>query len=369
MIIKDEIYGTIHFDSLETKIIDSETFQRLRRIKQMSVANLVYPGANHTRFEHSIGTAHLSYIIAKTLQFDEDLCRKVKLYGLLHDVGHTAFSHEGEDIVKKYIGDHEHIGKEKILFGEIADILKENYTPSEIIDIEKNGYGDIVSSDLGSDRMDYLKRDALNTGVAYGLIDVDRIINTLGFNSKLYIDKRGLEAAEYLFVARFMMFSTVYMHHTVRIATSLLYRAMEAAIEDKTIHPLDFIKMDDNEIFTLLFNSESATPWAQRLKNRKFYKEIGRFSRLNYSEEKIRNLESLLSDHFGFQIILDYPHEFFKKASINVKDETLKEIGQISTLIQSLKKAEEDKMNVLVLVPEEKRAMETEILKYLELYE
>ena len=144
---------------------------------------------------------------------------------------------------------------------------------------------------------------------------------------------------------------------------------MEAAIEDKTIHPLDFIKMDDNEIFTLLFNSESATPWAQRLKNRKFYKEIGRFSRLNYSEEKIRNLESLLSDHFGFQIILDYPHEFFKKASINVKDETLKEIGQISTLIQSLKKAEEDKMNVLVLVPEEKRAMETEILKYLELYE
>ena len=125
MMIKDEIHGTIEFDALEERIIDTSSFQRLRRIKQMSVTNLVYPGANHSRFEHSIGTAHLSAVIARRLELGEEEIKKVKLYGLLHDIGHVAFSHEGEDVLKKYIGDHEEIGKKKILNGEIAEILSE----------------------------------------------------------------------------------------------------------------------------------------------------------------------------------------------------------------------------------------------------
>ncbi|MCI0563398.1 MAG: HD domain-containing protein, partial [Nitrososphaera sp.] len=155
MIIKDEIHGTVEFSELEARIIDSEEFQRLRRIKQMSVTNLVYPGANHTRFEHSIGTAHLSALIARKLGLDPEIVSKVKLYGLLHDIGHTAFSHEGEDIVKKYIGDHEQLGKKKITHGPVSDILSENYRPKEIVDIGKSPYGSIITSDLGSDRMDY----------------------------------------------------------------------------------------------------------------------------------------------------------------------------------------------------------------------
>ena len=135
MMIKDEIHGTIGFDTLEARVIDCATFQRMRRIKQMSITNLVYPGANHTRFEHSLGTAHLAAVIGRKVGLEEDEVRKVKLYGLLHDIGHTAFSHEGEDVMKKYIGDHEERGRKRITNGEIADIISENFDPKEIADI------------------------------------------------------------------------------------------------------------------------------------------------------------------------------------------------------------------------------------------
>ena len=91
MMIRDEVHGTIEFSGLEGRVIDSSCFQRLRRIKQMSITNLVYPCANHTRFEHSLGTAHLSGVIAERVGLEEEDRAKVRLYGLLHDIGHGAF--------------------------------------------------------------------------------------------------------------------------------------------------------------------------------------------------------------------------------------------------------------------------------------
>ncbi len=351
MIIKDEIHGTIEFNELEEKVIDSIPFQRLRRIKQMSVTNLVYPGANHTRFEHSIGTAHLGWVIAKKLGLEEEDARKVKIHGLLHDIGHTAFSHEGEDVVKKYIGDHEKLGMEKILHGEIADILSENYKPQEIADV--GDYGSIISSDLGADRMDYLKRDALNTGVAYGIIDIDRIVHTLSMKEGMIcIEKGGLESAEYLLVARFMMFSTVYFHHTVRIATAMLYRAIEEAISDGTITPEQFADMDDECAFTSMAKSKKAGKYVDALLRRKLYKEVCGFPKKVWKELDMEKL----SKQFDCDIIVDYPHEFFKPVGLKVNTETgLQPISEVSKLIQSLKKAEEDRMRVLVLTNENAR--------------
>ncbi len=353
MIIKDEIHGTIEFDELEARIIDSAMFQRLRRIKQMSVTNLVYPGANHTRFEHSIGTAHLSEVMANSVGLGPDEVRKVKIYGLLHDIGHTPFSHEGEDVVKRYVGDHEQLGKRKILRGEIADIISENYKPKEIADIggSSSGNGSIITSDLGADRMDYLKRDALNTGVAYGIIDIDRIVHTLLMkDGGLCIGKGGLEAAEYLLVARFMMFSTVYMHRTVRIATAILYRAIEGAIKDGTLSPESFMDMDDEGALSAISGSRSGGPYAKALLGRKLYKEICSFPKEGWSENKAREMEAHLSLELGSDIIVDYPHEFFKEVGLRVStDEGLKPISEVSSLIQSLKKAEEGRMRVLVL--------------------
>ncbi len=341
--IKDEIHGTVEFDELAERIIDTPAFQRLRRVKQMSVTNLVYPGANHTRFEHSIGTAHLSAVIAQMLGLDEEECAKIKLYGLLHDIGHVAFSHEGEEILKKHVGDHEKLGRAKIVDGEIADILSEKYRPEEIADVRKSAFGDIITSDLGSDRMDYLERDAKNTGVAYGIIDIDRIVHTLVMEEdRLCIDKRGLEAAEYLLVARFMMFSTVYLHKTVRIAAAMLYRAIEATLKDG--FPAEkFAELDDEGAMLAMLKS-SGKGYAEGLRERRLYKEVCSFP----IEESGKAKE--IEERFAGEVIVDYPHAFFKPVDCMVRtDGGLVPITKMSKLVQSLKKAEEERMRVLVL--------------------
>ncbi len=347
MMIKDEIHGTLEFDELEEKIIDSGEFQRLRRIKQMSVTNLVYPGANHTRFEHSLGTAHLSALIAKRIGLDEDEARKVKLYGLLHDIGHTPFSHEGEDILKQYVGDHEKLGEKKILKGELADIISESFRPKEILGLKK---ANIITSDIGSDRMDYLKRDAQNTGVAYGIIDIDRIVHTLGMDrEQLCIEKGGLEAAEYLLVARFVMFSTVYLHKAVRIATAMLYRAIEETIADGH-SPEEFAALDDESAMAAMLEGKGKK-YADSIRNRRLYKEVCSLPRGNVDGAK--ELEERLKKDFKCGVIVDYPHAFFKPADFLVKTEDgIVPISKLSKLVQSLKKAEEERMRVLVLAEE-----------------
>ncbi len=355
MIIRDEIHGTIEFDSLEERIIDSEEFQRLRRIRQMSVTNLVYPGANHSRFEHSLGTAHLSGIIAKRVGLEAEDAKKVRIYGLLHDIGHIAFSHEGEDILKRYLGDHEQIGKNKIADGEIGGILSENYKKGEITEVGKSKLGAIINSDLGADRMDYLKRDALNTGVAYGLIDIDRVLHTLSTeNSELCISKRGLEAAEFLLVARFMMFSAVYLHRTVRIATAMLYKAIQGAIDDGSVNPEDFLKLGDDTALSRMLGSPKGGQYAKALLNRNLYKEVTSLPKQGFDPAKSQNLEKELKKKTGKDIIVDYPHSFFKPVSIKVRtDKGLLPIADVSMLVGSLEKSEQERMAVLILAQEE----------------
>jgi len=365
VIVKDEVYGTTEFDETEEKIMDTSEFQRLRRITQMSVTNLVYPGANHTRFEHSLGTAYLTSMIADKLGLEEDEKKKVKMFGLLHDIGHVAFSHEGEDILREYIGDHEKLGKEMIQKGEIADILNENYSAKEIAGISEGPAGNIIEADIGSDRMDYLKRDALNTGVAYGVIDIDRIVHTLAVeNDELCVTEGGLEAAESLLVARFMMFSAVYLHKTVRIATAMLHRAIKESIEDKTIKPEEFIYMGDEVAYWRMSRSSSAKKYAEGILKRKLYKEIMPVPKKKISRETAKKLEKELSEKFDCDIMIDYPTQFSKTVELKVKtDEGLKPLTELSSLVSSLQKAEEERRRVLVLADEETRKSKGEEIR------
>lgn len=354
MIIKDELYGTIEFDDLEKRIIDTPDFQRLRRIKQMSFTNLVYPGANHTRFEHSLGCAHLSSVISEKLGMEEETKRKVKLFGLLHDIGHTAFSHEGEDILAPFIGDHEKLGEERIRKGPVADVLSENYRPSEIVDLAKQKEGQIVEADIGADRMDYLKRDALNTGVAYGVIDIDRIVHTLELSGKdLVISEGGLEAAESLLVGRFMMFSAVYLHRTVRIATAMLYRALSLSLDDGAVVPADFRSLSDDDALSAMQRSARAKPYVEGLLNRKLFKEVLSLDK-KIGKRKAEMVGTELQKDLGCDVLVDWPHPFFKPVGFKVMtSDGVKAITELSDLVRSLKRSEESRMKVLVIVPPE----------------
>ena len=260
-------------------------------------------------------------------------------------------------MIAEYTGGHEAVGRRRICKGEIADIISENYHPKEIADIENSAYGSIITSDLGSDRMDYLKRDALNTGVAYGIIDIDRIVHTLTMEKEgLCITKGGLEAAEYLLIARFMMFSAVYLHKTVRIATAMLYRAMEGAIEDGVVMPKDFSEMDDDAAFAAMLKSKKGKPFADALLQRRLYKEVISLSKEGWSIKKAEEQSRKISQKLGHDIIIDYPRGFFKPISLKVKtDDGIRQITSMSRLVRSLKESEEDRLKVLVLADEKTR--------------
>jgi len=347
MIIKDELHGNIEFNELEKRIIDTEEFQRLRRIKQLALTHLVYPGATHTRFEHSLGTAHLSGRICDKLELDEDTIQKIRLYALLHDIGHVAFSHESEKILHEFLGDHDLIGQKKILKSEVADVLGAQFDPKEIIEISNTSLGQLISSDLGSDRMDYLQRDARNTGVAYGIIDQDRIIQTLFLKDEIMgIKSNGLEAAESLLIARFLMFSTVYMHHTVRIASAMLQKSITLAMNDDDLSAEDFLQFSDEDILNKLLKSTNSTSreYSDRLLKRDLLK-------IAYScpyDENIENNIEELREQLP-ETLIDFPSPFAKPTTIMVDLRgELKPLEELSDIVHSLKSVEQ-RRKILVI--------------------
>lgn len=357
--IKDEIHGNVEISELEAMIIDSEEFQRLRSIKQMAFTYLVYPGANHTRFEHSIGVMHLASRACEKLGFGKESTEKIRLFALLHDIGHVPFSHELEKTLKKYLGTHEEIGNRKIMESGLKDVIGEQFDAKEIILMEKSAEGKVVSSDLGVDRMDYLVRDAQNTGVAYGVIDSERIIHTLELrNGELLINEGGLEAAESLLIARFMMFSTVYLHKTVRIAAAMFQRGVEKAIEAGEVAPEDFLDIGDEEALALMREKLSSSGYVKRLMKRKLYKQAYSLDSEGFSKVKGRlgDIEREISEKAGCEVILEYPSGFFKPVDFKVDiDGKLVPIGKASELVSALRISEEKRRKLMVLCPEEKR--------------
>ena len=184
--IRDPIHNYIVLDELEIELIDTPIMQRLRRIKQLGMAYLVYPGANHTRFEHSLGVYWLARECCKVLELDKTESQAIYIAGLLHDIGHGPFSHLTEEI--KNYPSHKSITVDLIKWSVISDVLsKYGLNVSEISKfIEGKGkFGSLISSELDVDRMDYLEWDAHYTGVSTG-VDLGRLTATMCFfNNKL----------------------------------------------------------------------------------------------------------------------------------------------------------------------------------------
>lgn len=237
-IINDPIYGFVTLpDDLVYDLINHPYFQRLRRIKQLGLTNLVYPGALHTRFHHAIGamylmTEALQVLKSKGIRITDDECRAAIIAILLHDIGHGPFSHALEHTIVKGIH-HEDIST--MLMDELNVIFKGKLELAIKIfkdEHPKKFLHQLVSSQLDMDRLDYLKRDSFFTGVSEGVISSDRIIKMLHVhNGELVVEAKGIYSVEKFLIARRLMYWQVYLHKTVLSAEKLLVNILKRAKE------------------------------------------------------------------------------------------------------------------------------------------
>lgn len=237
-ILNDPVYGfiTIPYESV-FDIIEHPYFQRLRRIKQLGLTHLVYPGALHTRFHHTLGAVHLMGLAveelrAKGYEITDQEAEGVTLAILLHDIGHGPFSHALEHSIVSGVS-HEHLSK---LFMERlnAELNGKLDTAIAIFNDEysKRFLHQLVSSQLDLDRLDYLRRDSFFTGVSEGIVGSDRIIKMLHVvNDELAVESKGIYSIEKFIVARRIMYWQVYLHKTVLSAEHLLIRILKRANE------------------------------------------------------------------------------------------------------------------------------------------
>lgn len=241
--ITDPVHRYISFSAVERDLIDTPLFQRLRRIRQLAGAHLVYPSAQHSRFEHSLGTMHVAgyageSLLKKGFMDNEDNIQELRLAALLHDVGHGPFSHLFEEVLESKCNmTHEDVGKKIILKSEIGDVLRgHGFTPSDICRLSfgesKSSYlNEIIAGSLSADIMDYLPRDSLFTGAEYGKIDYHRLIASFEVvaTGHLAIDKSALYSFESMLISRYEMFKAVYFHKTVRSAEVMLLHSLAQA--------------------------------------------------------------------------------------------------------------------------------------------
>lgn len=273
--IRDPVHGYIKLDDLAFDLMNTPQMQRLRWIKQLGLANLVYPGANHTRFEHSLGVFHLANTLADQLGLDEDNKLKVEVAALLHDVSHGPLSHATETVLQPYLRkEHESI-MNLLRSGELRDILDAfGLRPPEIqafIDGER--LGQIVNSEIDVDRMDYLIRDAHYTGVAYGVIDHLRLLQKMKlYSGRLVVEAGGVQAATSLLISRLLMHPSVYYHHVCRISECMVASSIRQMIEDG-FKAQEIKSMDDAELFTAMSSHGGyAGEMIQRIRSRRLFK-------------------------------------------------------------------------------------------------
>jgi len=365
--IRDPIHGNIRLNELELELLDTPHLQRLRHIKQNGLCYLVYPAMNSTRFEHSLGVMHLAGLLADNLGLEEKDKEKVRIAGLMHDVGHCAFSHTSDDILSEIGYTHEENSSRIVMNTEIADILRDNgIDPTEISEMIKGegNFGKIISSEIDVDKMDYLIRDSYYAGVAYGVIDLERIVHGMKLVKKeLVIEKSSLEAVESLLISRNLMYQTVYRHHTKRIVEEMIKRALRYAMNNKILNQEAFIQMDDIDLISTLRKSGGYSgEIMDRIDKRRLFKTIfqermelvEKNFRKDLSEERNR-IEEKIREDFGIEegyLILDIPQIKLSEFKIMVEfDDGFRRIDEVSSMAKTLENAEREKLTFCIYTP------------------
>jgi HD superfamily phosphohydrolase len=293
-IIRDPLWNNITLDDLAIRLVDTRAFQRLRYVRQLGLAYLVYPGATHTRFEHALGTWHLAGRTLEMLQGRGEIkgdverdARVVAVAALLHDIGHYPFSHALEEIGAPH---HEDVAGALLTRGEIADVLREliaEDAPERVVELIRGRSASplqgLISGSLDLDKIEYLKRDALMCGVPYGEIDVDRLIHSLTLvrdpdtgRSAVGVSEKGLSALESLLFAKYQMYRNVYWHHAVRSATAMYKRLVADAIDRGALRVSELASFSDEALLHQLevtsLREQAPSPLLLGLRERRLFK-------------------------------------------------------------------------------------------------
>jgi HD superfamily phosphohydrolase len=286
-------------------LLDAPEMRRLARISQLGLVGLVYPGACHSRLEHSLGVYRNALLYLKQLAGDERFAAQIRredaetflAAALLHDLGHWPFCHAIEDIALPGVPTHELFANSFLLEGEIADILRDewNVQPRDVTallsekprDTRQRILRSLLSGPIDIDKMDYLARDSLHAGVPYGRnFDQQRLIGSLCLNQAgdgLAISHKGRTAAEMLVFARYVMFSEVYWHHAVRSATAMLQRAFYSLHSGGQLDLDQLFRLPESAFIQHLLDISVKSPAAELLAGlfgptRRLYKRLAEFS-------------------------------------------------------------------------------------------
>lgn len=295
--IRDGVYEDyIELNENEANILSSEPVQRLRRVNQLGLSSLVYPSANHSRFEHSLGAMYLAGCMANSLSLDDSERRAYRIGALLHDTGHAPFSHAIERLVEERLGES-HEDKSCELVNAIEDSIPVDSGWVKDIIKGESEYN-IVAGDVDVDRMDYLRRDSQRTGLQNGRIDTATLINfsEISDSDDWVFSHKCLQALDGFFHSRFEMTKSVYSHHTSKIAESMLERAVDSYIESNS-ELEQLIRWDDYQLHTHLIESDGTSKELySRISNRNLYKRAVFLSDVNYTRRELIRLEKLIDN-------------------------------------------------------------------------
>ena len=374
------------------RLIDTAPFRRLAHIRQLGLVSLVYPAANHTRHEHSLGVFLAAIEYLDRLAADERFAAAVSTKdaesllaaALLHDVGHFPFGHPVEDLHLPHVPGHEELACRYIRSGEIASVLRDAWEldPAAVADLvcgkpagrTQRILQSILSGPIDVDKIDYLMRDSLHAGVPYGQhFDRRRLIGSLCLNDAgdgLAITDKGKPAAEMMVFARYVMFSEVYWHHAVRSATAMLQRAIYLLFDDLKSKVDRWIALDEAALVDYLFAIDENSPAAALLdgifrSTRSLYKRLAQYSYfehpkmyrlmarrpyaelVGFSEGIAQMLDGALGQSVAaHDVLVDAPPtELEVEFNVDVyfpKQETYRPLGDISPVVRTLAREQFD---------------------------
>lgn len=347
--IFDPIHGSIMIGGVYLDILNRHEMQRLRGVRQLDMGYMVYPGANHTRFEHCLGVHHLAGRMADSLGLSDEDRSAVMAAGLLHDVCHPPFSHTLEELTVERTGmDHMDLAR-KLIMGEMrtyrerdedmfsgclsmAEMLDSaGISPTKVCDLitqpetvggtefidgrsffpSEDYIHQIIHGPVDADQMDYLMRDAHYTGVTWGSIDLERILNTIKVhNDRMVMERGGIVAAEGLMVSRALMYSAVYYHTTVRVIKMMLTKAVECSGLDVS----EMYTWDDADLTNALIGSGGkASEITRSILARRIYGT----AYMLYSEDADSEITGRLAEFSGYQKRKELEYEIADKAGLD----------------------------------------------------